>query len=179
MRDTTKTYIGKPCKHGHDGTRYTSSGQCVQCVQDRGTQRLGDRAGVRRRASEAKRAAERAGEVAYQGGPCKRGHNGMRYVSNGLCVQCAIDHATKRQNAARRGRPARRYANSVADEVRDACASLAVGDLARLVVGDVDSGDARVRAIRRAVERHQRKTGAIVRASVNRERRYIELRRVY
>lgn len=27
----SKTYSGKPCKHGHDGTRYKSNNICVQC----------------------------------------------------------------------------------------------------------------------------------------------------
>ena len=29
----------------------------------------------------------------YQGNPCKRGHSGMRYVSTGNCVECAIYRA--------------------------------------------------------------------------------------
>ena len=28
---TDKTYLGKPCKHGHDGTRYKSNSICVKC----------------------------------------------------------------------------------------------------------------------------------------------------
>ena len=30
-----KTYKGKPCKRGHDGTRYTSGGECVECNKAR------------------------------------------------------------------------------------------------------------------------------------------------
>ena len=30
-----KTYIGGPCKHGHDGTRYVSSKGCVQCEREK------------------------------------------------------------------------------------------------------------------------------------------------
>ena len=26
-----KMHIGNPCKHGHDGVRYTSTGKCVTC----------------------------------------------------------------------------------------------------------------------------------------------------
>lgn len=29
------TYLGKPCKRGHDGTRYKSRNDCVQCAKDR------------------------------------------------------------------------------------------------------------------------------------------------
>lgn len=28
---TTNTYLGKPCKHGHDGERYKSNSLCVVC----------------------------------------------------------------------------------------------------------------------------------------------------
>lgn len=31
-----KTYIGKKCPHGHDGTRYTSGSHCVECRKERG-----------------------------------------------------------------------------------------------------------------------------------------------
>lgn len=27
------TYIGKPCRHGHDGTRYISNRKCVACAK--------------------------------------------------------------------------------------------------------------------------------------------------
>jgi hypothetical protein len=32
-----KTYHGKPCSKGHDGTRYVSTGRCVECrkIEDR------------------------------------------------------------------------------------------------------------------------------------------------
>lgn len=29
------TYKGRPCKHGHDGTRYVTSCDCVQCAKAR------------------------------------------------------------------------------------------------------------------------------------------------
>jgi 5-methylcytosine-specific restriction endonuclease McrA len=32
-----ETYIGKPCKRGHDGLRYRSSSDCVQCAIERST----------------------------------------------------------------------------------------------------------------------------------------------
>jgi hypothetical protein len=28
---STETYQGKPCAHGHDGTRYASNRKCVAC----------------------------------------------------------------------------------------------------------------------------------------------------
>lgn len=29
----TGTYVGKPCAHGHDGTRYASNRKCVACAR--------------------------------------------------------------------------------------------------------------------------------------------------
>lgn len=31
----TRFYTGKKCIHGHDSQRYTISGECVQCNNDR------------------------------------------------------------------------------------------------------------------------------------------------
>jgi hypothetical protein len=36
----------------------------------------------------------------YQGKPCKRDHNGVRYVKGGTCVQCAVDGAELRRQLA-------------------------------------------------------------------------------
>lgn len=33
-----KTYVGKPCPHGHDGTRYTSGSHCVECTLEKSKQ---------------------------------------------------------------------------------------------------------------------------------------------
>ena len=35
IKDGKKTYQGKPCIHGHDGTRYAVTGQCVFCAKAR------------------------------------------------------------------------------------------------------------------------------------------------
>ena len=37
---------------------------------------------------ETRRAAMASGAIQYRGKPCKRGHNGTRYVSTGSCVAC-------------------------------------------------------------------------------------------
>lgn len=31
----SKTYIGKPCLYGHDGTRYARNSQCVECIREK------------------------------------------------------------------------------------------------------------------------------------------------
>lgn len=35
----------------------------------------------------------------YQGKPCRKGHNGMKYVSSGRCVQCKLDRDRRRDRA--------------------------------------------------------------------------------
>jgi hypothetical protein len=35
-----RTYIGKPCPHGHDGARYAISGCCIECVRAIARRRL-------------------------------------------------------------------------------------------------------------------------------------------
>ena len=68
-------YQGKKCKYGHDGVRYTSSGQCVICERERA---------VRNRKHR-----ERHPDKFYMGVDCKYGHGGLRYSSNCQCVVCA------------------------------------------------------------------------------------------
>lgn len=34
-RELVHFYTGLPCKHGHDSARYTGSGACVKCMNDR------------------------------------------------------------------------------------------------------------------------------------------------
>lgn len=43
--------------------------------------------------SEVKQAAIAAGAKKYIGRPCKRGHDGLRYVSTNTCVHCSTDRA--------------------------------------------------------------------------------------
>jgi hypothetical protein len=33
MRQGKAHYIGKPCKHGHGGKKYTLKGRCVECAR--------------------------------------------------------------------------------------------------------------------------------------------------
>ena len=103
-----KTYIGKPCKHGHEGIRYRSCGSCVDCVKASAERS--------RKAWEDKRAAEFAtlelegspirdvttrsedkvnrlaarglGKNKYEGRPCGKCGSKTRYVNRGSCVNC-------------------------------------------------------------------------------------------
>lgn len=71
-------YVGNPCQHGHDGRRYKSNGQCVEC------QRLHNASRVRK-GHPPKRGVQ--GNT-YIGAPCKRGHSGRRYTINCACIEC-------------------------------------------------------------------------------------------
>jgi len=59
--------------------------------------------GERLVSTAAKNLAIRAGELTYQGNPCKNGHDGIRYASNCRCVKCAVDDALK-QNESRKAK---------------------------------------------------------------------------
>ena len=39
MKSATLTFAGAPCRRGHDGSRYTSSGGCVECARLRDSAR--------------------------------------------------------------------------------------------------------------------------------------------
>lgn len=82
------TYRGRPCRHGHDGLRYVSTGVCVPC-------RLGHDPGARvpRKVKGAildqrRVDAKRAGLPTYMGELCRRGHDGLRWTTGGSCIEC-------------------------------------------------------------------------------------------
>lgn len=47
-------------------------------------------------------AAAQRGEVKYQGRECAAAHGGIRYTSNGLCVECVKEKAQVRQDRIRK-----------------------------------------------------------------------------
>jgi hypothetical protein len=55
------------------------------------------RKAVRKIARKARDDAKAAGATQYNGMPCKRSHNGLRWVSNSSCVECSRpqDNASK------------------------------------------------------------------------------------
>jgi hypothetical protein len=59
-----RVYIGKPCPHGHDGTRYAISGCCIECVKAMGRRRLTKKG--RAHVRELERARERRRTLAVQ-----------------------------------------------------------------------------------------------------------------
>jgi hypothetical protein len=114
------TFMGNPCKNGHDGERYVSAGNCVACEAERrqDPEYRAHEAEYRRRHRQdpavrahraeyqrqrrqdpeyrAKKAdprgdARAAGLDKFQGRPCGHGHGTERYVSGGKCVACVIE----------------------------------------------------------------------------------------
>lgn len=64
---TTQTYVGSPCKYGHVGLRYKSSGGCIECLRARYSRPAPDkpavvavwRAGMTKTSHKASKAAKR------------------------------------------------------------------------------------------------------------------------
>ena len=77
-------YVGKPCKRGHEGVRYTRNCECVECHR----LLLGQRDRTLRDPTDT-----------YKGRPCKRGHDGTRYTANGVCVACKESHNAARSDS--------------------------------------------------------------------------------
>jgi hypothetical protein len=80
-------YQGAPCKHGHDGIRYTKGHSCIECIR---IARGGWKKSRRRSAMNMTLAleAESLGRTTYNANrPCRHGHF-ERYVASNNCVEC-------------------------------------------------------------------------------------------
>ena len=71
----TRYSTGKPCIQGHLVERFSSSGNCVECMRIRISLRRQNNIGFAPRI--------------YTGKPCRYGHVAARLVSNHTCVECA------------------------------------------------------------------------------------------
>lgn len=87
----TQTYVGKPCKHGHDGLRYSSTNGCVHCTKERANKRPYE---------ERKRSARRC-ELKKKYGISTETYEQMLASQGGVCAIChtkpdgkdlAVDH---------------------------------------------------------------------------------------
>jgi len=78
-------YLGTPCPKGHDGSRWTGSGNCVQCVKLKYTK--GTHRG--KKPCAARQLAKQNGETYYiSGRACKNGHFSKRRTATGSCIEC-------------------------------------------------------------------------------------------
>lgn len=112
-------FTGKACRHGHLSPRYTSSSNCVECIEARrGIAMRNKRGRSSVRSSEDQKRAEAAliaGEKTYSAQKsCPKGHI-MRRVSTNNCVECEYDSNRKRRDAVRWARYKKLY-NLSADD---------------------------------------------------------------
>lgn len=101
-----KTYTGRPCGKfpSHGGKRYTNSANCVRCEglkHKRKKVQQGEPVVQRHPVVEPytpeQEARLQSGALKFYGKPCVKGHDGLRYARNGLCIDCAAE-----RNAANR-----------------------------------------------------------------------------
>jgi hypothetical protein len=112
-------FTGKKCRHGHLSPRYTSSSNCVECIEERrGISIRNKRGRSSVRNAEDQAAAEAAlmlGEKFYTSKKmCPNGHN-KRRVSTNNCVVCEEECNRKRRDAVRWARYKKLY-NISADD---------------------------------------------------------------
>ena len=109
-------YTGKPCKKGHIGLRYASSGNCVQCIEEqRGV--IFDKHKDRFSPENLKRSNEamQAGKMTYTPTePCPKGHL-ERYTLNNNCVQCNNQSQKNRKEKLKWARIKKLYGMSMDD----------------------------------------------------------------
>ena len=127
-----------PCPKGHLGTRYTATTRCVACqiarnaskvvtlsldeAQEKATKiaekkvKAAERSKAKAARAEEVRVsnmnrdnARASGALTYQGRPCIRGHDGVRYAGSQQCVTCAKETTAAQVNS---GYYARHYAEN-------------------------------------------------------------------
>jgi hypothetical protein len=93
-------YTGKPCARGHYSPRYTSSSNCIECIeQKRKIAGKNMRGGAKFRSQAQNELAMQAlanGQKTYIGNPCPIGHVERR-ASTGNCIVCETENNRKRK----------------------------------------------------------------------------------
>lgn len=108
-----KLYKGKPCRKGHDGWRWNSTGNCFHCAKEDRPVRLPSvpRLGTLTPAAQyadgtgkpiTREDARLKGFSLYKGNPCKLGHDGWRRVDSGACYGCLLGHGKRSPRDMRR-----------------------------------------------------------------------------
>lgn|SRR5690606_10540128 len=96
-------FTGKRCTRGHLSPRYSSSGNCVECIGESRGRAI--RTGLVRRVSEENQrrasAAASLGHRTYKAtDPCPRGHY-ERFINNGNCSLCHYETWQRRRHQAK------------------------------------------------------------------------------
>jgi hypothetical protein len=94
-------YTGKPCVRGHISPRYTSSGNCIECIEEkRKIAGKNMRGGAKFRKQSQNDLAVQAlanGNKTYIGTPCPKGHTERR-ATTGNCMICEAANSQKRKD---------------------------------------------------------------------------------
>lgn len=99
-------YHGQPCGNfaSHGTKRYTNSGNCVKCdALKNNKKRLREPRPksvlpmITEPYTPEQEARLETGALKYYGKPCGRGHDGLRYARNGVCVDCNKERSAKYQ----------------------------------------------------------------------------------
>jgi len=95
-------YTGKPCRNGHFSHKYASSGNCVQCIEERRGVVFKNNIGriSIENAALANKAMQEGFTVYASETPCPKGHT-KRFVSSNNCAECNIDQINKRKEKAK------------------------------------------------------------------------------
>lgn len=120
-RELGETYYftGKRCTKGHLSPRYSSSGNCVQCIAvTRGKAEINHKGKSSKRSQANQLAALKAvanGFTEYQSTePCSKGHY-RRYVTTNNCIDCNDINRQQRYEKAKWARIKKEYGLSSAD----------------------------------------------------------------
>jgi 5-methylcytosine-specific restriction endonuclease McrA len=101
MAAKARYYMGSPCKHSHHGKRYVRTGACVECRVVRTRSRQTADSQRRQESFRRRQEAIASGSPHYMGSPCKRGHDGKRYINNHTCVECVAEINRSKADARR------------------------------------------------------------------------------
>jgi len=93
-------YTGKPCNKGHYDVRYSSSGNCKKCIEEKRGKIILSSNYKRKKSAINEKLSQQAfneGKTTYKSSRvCPNGHK-ERYVSSNNCVQCDILQRDKRK----------------------------------------------------------------------------------
>lgn len=93
-------FTGRRCLRGHLSPRYTSSSNCIECIEQKrklaGKSMRGGQKFRNQKQDELAKAALDRGEKEYIGRPCPKGH-AVRRASTGNCIECEAQNNLKRK----------------------------------------------------------------------------------
>jgi 5-methylcytosine-specific restriction endonuclease McrA len=83
-------FIGKPCGNCGGCVRYVKDGRCVVCRKEWSKQRYESNPDYRKQLNQNRK--DKHEGLFFEGDPCNKHGNCLRYVSDGSCVLCRKEH---------------------------------------------------------------------------------------